>query len=84
MTGRWQQRCARGGEGMIELVAGDLRVMLDPETGGAIAAFTWRDVALLRPVSDPRLGAQHERAVAGYPLIPFANRVADGRFSFRW
>ncbi len=66
----------------VALQAGDLRLVLDPQTGGAIAAFTWRNVPLLRPVADGRLGAQHGRAVAGYPLIPFANRVAGGRFRF--
>ena len=66
----------------IELSAGDLRLVLDPETGGAIAAFTHRGTALLRPVADARLRAQHGRAVAGYPLIPFANRLGFGRFSF--
>ena len=66
----------------VELKAGDLSLVLDPETGGAIASFTYRGIALLRPVSDTRLGAQHGRTVAGYPLIPFANRVAAGRFSF--
>ncbi len=66
----------------VNLQAGDLRLILDPETGGAIAAFTWRDVAVLRAVTDPRLAAQRGRAVAAYPLIPFANRVGGGRFSF--
>ncbi len=66
---------------MIELSAGALRLVLDPETGGAIAALTCRGVPLLRPVIDPRLGAQHGRAVAAYPLIPYANRIAWGRFS---
>jgi aldose 1-epimerase len=67
---------------MLELSAGQLRLTLDPETGGAIAAFTRAGVPLLRPVADPRLAAQHGRAVAGYPLIPFANRVAWGRFEW--
>jgi aldose 1-epimerase len=66
----------------IELAAGDLRLVLDPVTGGAVAAFTYRGIELLRPVADVRLGAQHGRAVAAYPLIPFANRVANGRFVF--
>jgi aldose 1-epimerase len=65
---------------MIELSAGALRLVLDPETGGAIAALT-RGVPLLRPVADPRLGAQHGRAVAAYPLIPYANRIGWRRFS---
>jgi len=67
---------------MITLEAGPLRLILDPETGGAIAAFEHSGIPLLRPVADPRLAAQHGRAVAGYPLIPFANRVAHGRFTF--
>ena len=66
----------------LDLKAGDLRLILDPETGGAIAAFTYRGAPLLQPVADPRLAAQNGRAVAGYPLVPYANRVADGRFTF--
>ena len=61
--------------------AGDMRATLDAPTGGAIAALTWRGIAVLRPVRDPRLAAQHGRAVAAYPLIPYANRVAQARFS---
>jgi aldose 1-epimerase len=66
---------------MLDLRKDDCRVRLDPDTGGAIAAFTWRGIEVLRPVSDPRLRAQHGRAVAGYPLIPYANRIFEGRFS---
>jgi len=67
----------------LELRAGELVLGLAPETGGAIAYFTFRGVELLRPVIDPRLLAQRGQAVAAYPLIPFANRIAWGRFSFR-
>lgn len=66
----------------LDLRAGDLHLILDPECGGAIAALTYRGIPLLRPVADPRLAAQNGRAVAGYPLIPYANRIANGRFSF--
>lgn len=67
---------------MISLQAGRLRLDLAPETGGAIAAFTAGGEAVLRPVRDARLAAQNGQAVAAYPLIPFANRVAWGRFSW--
>ena len=67
---------------MIELRAGELHLVLDPDTGGAIARFTRGGAELLRPVVDPRLAAQNGRAVAGYPLVPYANRVAWGRFRF--
>ncbi len=67
---------------MIELALGDLALTLDPAAGGCIAAFTWRGAALLRPVVDPRLAAQRGKPVAAYPLIPYANRIAWGRFSW--
>jgi aldose 1-epimerase len=63
------------------LQAGDQRLVLDPGTGGAIASWTVAGVAVLRPVADPKLGAQHGRAVAAYPLMPFCNRVGWGRFA---
>ena len=68
---------------MIELAAGKLRLVLDPETGGAIASLTYEGVELLRPVADPRLAAQQRpRRSPAYPLIPYANRIAWGRFGF--
>jgi aldose 1-epimerase len=67
---------------MHEMNAGDLRVTIDEATGGAIASFTAANMELLRPVADFRLEAEHGRAVGAYPLIPYANRVAKGRFSF--
>jgi aldose 1-epimerase len=57
-------------------------LVLDPQTGGAIASLAFGEVELLRPVVDARLAAQCGRAVAAYPLIPYANRIAWGRFSF--
>jgi aldose 1-epimerase len=66
---------------MIELCAGKMRLTLDADTGGAIAALSHGGVDLLRPVADARLRAQNGRAVAAYPLLPFANRIAYGRFT---
>ncbi len=67
---------------MIALLAGKFRLVLDPATGGAIAGLEYDGIELLRPVADARLGAQRGQAVAAYPLIPYANRIAWGRFSF--
>ena len=83
MTARWQPHYGRGAEHtMHEMTAGDLRVSIDEATGGAIDSFSHAGFALLRPVADFRLEAEHGRAVGAYPLIPYANRVANGRFSF--
>ncbi|MCE2565972.1 aldose 1-epimerase [Komagataeibacter sp. FNDCF1] len=67
---------------MLELHAGETRLGLLPDVGGAIAFWRNGDMEFLRPVADPHLVAQHDRAVAGYPLVPFSNRVADDRFRF--
>jgi aldose 1-epimerase len=68
--------------GTIDIDANHLRLTLDPGTGGAIARLEYQGIPLLRPVSDPRLAAQHGRAVAAYPLLPYANRIAGGRFTW--
>jgi aldose 1-epimerase len=62
--------------------AGDLHVVIDEATGGAIKTFTAGDLEILRGVADFRLEAEHGRPVGAYPLIPYANRIAEGRFSF--
>ena len=67
---------------MQEMFAGDLRATIDEATGGAIESFTHSGFELFRPVADFRLEAEHGRAVGAYPLIPYANRVARGQFSF--
>jgi aldose 1-epimerase len=58
----------------------DTRLMLDAGHGGAIREFSWRGIAVLRPAvagadNDPML-------MACFPLVPYANRIADGRFAF--
>ncbi len=67
----------------IGLRAGDLSLALAPAVGGSIARFDLdRDglpVPLMRPadlaLADPLLAAC-------FPLVPFSNRVRDGRFAF--
>lgn len=67
---------------MLELRSGQNVVGILPKTGASLAF--WRDGAteILIPVSDPNLEAQQGVAVAGYPLIPYSNRIANGQFSF--
>lgn len=60
---------------MIELSAGEYRLALAPERGGSILDFRWRGEALMRPVCGPSI-----LDVACFPLVPFSNRIAHGRF----
>jgi aldose 1-epimerase len=64
----------------ITIAAGDLTLDLAPGAGGAVAAFRAGATPLLRPTSDPE--EADVRAMAAYPLIPYSNRIAGGRFVF--
>lgn len=66
----------------LELNAGGATLGLLPDLGGSIAFWRSGGMDFLRPVIDPHLVAQHGRAVAGYPLVPFSNRVAGDQFRF--
>lgn len=60
---------------MIELGVADYRLALTPERGGSVAAFAWRDVPLFRATCGPSI-----LDTACFPLVPFSNRIAEGRF----
>ncbi|MBW8785550.1 MAG: aldose 1-epimerase [Novosphingobium sp.] len=59
----------------MDLSAGDYRLVLAPERGGSILRFDWRGEPLMRPVCGPSV-----LDVACFPLVPFSNRIAHGRF----
>ncbi len=66
----------------LELAAGDARLLLCPAIGGAIGGWTWRGQPVLRPTSAEALAGNNSRLLSCFPLIPFSNRIAWGRFSF--
>nr|WP_314446644.1 aldose 1-epimerase [uncultured Sphingomonas sp.] len=73
-----------GEHNRLTLRAGDLELVLDPSLGGAIRDFAWlgwdKRVPLLRPT---REGADSVLDMASFPLVPYVNRIRDGRFTFR-
>ncbi len=64
----------------LELRCGDWRAQIVPQTGGAIAALECRGRAILRPTPPAALDEGDVRRTACYPLVPYANRIARGRF----
>jgi aldose 1-epimerase len=64
---------------MIALTRGDLRLELSPDIGGAVTRLAWRDIDLLRPTP---LDANHAIQTSSFPLVPYANRIAHGKFNF--
>lgn len=61
---------------MLPLVVEDSELQLAPDVGGSIAAWRWRGHDLLR-AGDPASGPL---ALGSFPLVPFSNRIAAGRF----
>jgi aldose 1-epimerase len=70
-------------QALVRLRRGDFGLDLCPHWGGAIAAFRNGDRALLRPAGETFLERGDPRLAACFPLVPFSNRIADARFSFR-
>ena len=75
---------------LVVLSAGSRRVVLAPAVGGSIASFTrhWqegparRQLHWLRPATATGLAARDPLDMASFPLVPFCNRIRDGRASF--
>lgn len=72
---------------LLSLRAGRLEVDLAPQAGGSITRFSVdgrHDV--LRPTSSDMIAAataaERGNDTACFPLLPFSNRIAGGRFSF--
>jgi aldose 1-epimerase len=61
-------------------------VELAPDVGGAIASYRWlksgRIIDWLRPAGPAALASRDAGAMACFPLVPFSNRIWDGRFTF--
>jgi aldose 1-epimerase len=67
-------------EDFLVLESHATRLTLDPPRGGAIREFKWRGLDVLRPT--PSNVRDDPFAMACFPMAPFVNRVANGRFSF--
>lgn len=63
---------------MISLAAGAWRAQLRPEIGGSIAALSRSGIPILRSMPDM---ADQPLQAACFPLVPYANRIAQGRFA---
>jgi aldose 1-epimerase len=68
---------------MIELNNGNLRLRLDPEIGRSIVDFSAklgdRWIPIMRRGKEPLTKSSN---ASGFVLIPYSNRLRDGRFSF--
>ena len=63
----------------LALAGAGWELELLPALGGAIGALTYRGADILRPTPG---GATDPLQAACFPLVPYANRIAGGRFHF--
>lgn len=69
-----------------DLAVGDLRVTVAPQAGGRIAKF-WREtpkgpIHILQPMGSDAFDPFNWPKGGCYPLVPFSNRIRNGRFVF--
>lgn len=64
---------------MTSIEQGPVRLVLAPDVGGAIASFTIGGRHVLRPMA---AGTTDALMSACFPLVPFCNRIPNGRFTF--
>jgi aldose 1-epimerase len=67
---------------MLTLQCGQSSLVLAPEFGGAIVGWMRGNAALLRRSVPDAIVAGNVRGLGCFPLVPFSNRIAQGRF--RW
>jgi aldose 1-epimerase len=69
---------------ILKLGAGQLTLELSPSIGGAISAFEWLEGDVLRPILRKcHRPLEKVLEAASFPLVPYVNRIRDGRVSFR-
>lgn len=64
-------------EARSEIAADEYRLVAAPTRGGSILSFEWRDQPLMRRAAGPGI-----LDVACFPIVPYSNRIAGGRFSW--
>ena len=67
---------------LLSLRTGPLAVDLAPSAGGAIARFAVGDRDVLRPMAEADRHSGRGNNGSAYPLVPFSNRIKDGRLVF--
>jgi aldose 1-epimerase len=67
---------------IVSLTRGEARCNILPHLGGCIGAWSSGGQQMLRQVSAAGLAARDPYATAGFPLVPFSNRIGEGRFTW--
>jgi len=67
---------------LLSLKTGRLGLELAPAAGGSVARLTIDGVDILRPTTGADIASGKGNDAAAYPLVPYSNRIGDGRLVF--
>ncbi len=67
---------------VLSLQNGRLAVDLAPSSGGSIAGFRVDGADILRPMAAADIASGKGNNASAYPLVPYSNRIANGRLDF--
>src|SRR5258708_8017644 len=74
----------RADPGLVALRTGSTELLVAPRVGGSIAAYYERTdngpLHWLRPATLDALAARDPLRMASFPLLPYCNRIRNGRF----
>lgn len=65
---------------IVSLTHGALALDLAPGVGASIVSFRHGGFSLTRPLEPDAIETRNPRGTGGFPMIPFAGRIRDGRF----
>ena len=67
---------------MLLMGSGDVSVAVEPEMGGRITALSVCGREMILGAEQPGGGSRHHLGWGMYPMVPFAGRIRDARFTF--
>ena len=67
----------------LTLTHGAARCDLLPQVGGSIGSWSVGGQEMLRTASESGIAARTPFATAGFPLVPYSNRIGQGSFEWR-
>ncbi|MEE3203495.1 MAG: aldose 1-epimerase [Acidobacteriota bacterium] len=72
---------------LVTLRSGTMQLTVVPDVGGSISQFTsehrGRMFDWMRPASQNALTNRSAGGTSSFPMVPFSNRIRNGRFQFR-
>ena len=67
----------------LTLIHGASRCDILPQVGGSIGSWSVNGQEMLRTASEAGIASRNPYATAGFPLVPYSNRIGQGSFEWR-